>query len=222
MKRPLLQSLVEVHVFDDTPGFVDLGVFHVPFDSMVGDGRVEAKLETGMRRGERTALIADSGSGKSSSVSYVLGPTAEGVAPILVQVQSFERAAAKAEKIADGIILSLERQAIEASAVLRGKQVVGAEREATRRTARTRKAGGGLSSWLQAGTARQIEEQISTFEPIPLDAKQEMIYQCLVPIYNDELMPVFIFDDTDRWAVSADRETISGFFLGKPFVGWPS
>ncbi len=212
MTRPLLQSLAEVHVFDDTPGFVDLGVLHVPFDSMVGDGRVEAKLGSSVLRGERTALIADSGSGKSSSVSYVLGPTAEGVAPILVQVQSFERDAAKAEKIADGVILSLERQALEASAVLRGTQVVGTEREVTRRTTRTSKAGGGLSSWLQASTARQIEEQTSTYEPIPLDAKQDMIYQCLVPIYNDDLVPVFIFDDTDRWTVSADRETISGFF----------
>lgn len=64
----------------------DLGVYHVPFTELAGDGHVEQTLGDGCRRYERIAIVGDSGTGKSSLTASVLGPLAEGVAPVVVPV----------------------------------------------------------------------------------------------------------------------------------------
>ena len=67
--------------------------------------------------------------------------------------------------------------------------------------------------WMvRAGIAEQIEKQTTTTEPNTLADKIEVIHQCLQPIHGDELMPVFVFDDTDRWTAAADETIVSGFF----------
>ncbi len=78
-----LKLLRDNYAFDATPKFNDVGVYHVPFESMSAGTPVERRFRDGALRGERIALIGDSGCGKTSLVSYVLGPTAESVAPIL-------------------------------------------------------------------------------------------------------------------------------------------
>ena len=88
MSSELLAHLAECVAFDGSPSFNDLGAYHVEFDQLTGSGRVEARLADAVRRGERTALIAPSGSGKTSVISHVLCPTVEGVAPIVIPVHS--------------------------------------------------------------------------------------------------------------------------------------
>ncbi len=78
MSRELLVHLADRYSFDASPSFIDLGTYHVPFDDLTGGSRVEARIAAGSRRGERTVLVAESGSGKSSVISHVLGPAVPG------------------------------------------------------------------------------------------------------------------------------------------------
>lgn len=56
------------------------------FSEIAGDGHIEQALGDGCRRFERIAIVGDSGTGKSSLTASVLGPLAEGVAPVVVPV----------------------------------------------------------------------------------------------------------------------------------------
>ena len=78
---------------------------------MIGKEHVEARLRSGAAGGERVALIADSGAGKSSVVSYVLGPDAPRVAPILVPVNSLGENAGTPDRVADEILALFGRYA---------------------------------------------------------------------------------------------------------------
>ncbi|MGI9119033.1 MAG: hypothetical protein ACR2G7_02700 [Acidimicrobiales bacterium] len=86
MSAELLGALQRAHAFDPFPVREDLGVYHVPFSQLVGSAHVEATLLDSCRRFERVAVVGDSGTGKSSLTARLLGPLAEGVAPILVPV----------------------------------------------------------------------------------------------------------------------------------------
>ena len=67
-------------------------------------------------------------------------------------------------------------------------------------------------NWLKGNAAKQVELQIGSSQPIDLDEKIESVYQVLQAFHSDSLMPVFVFDDTDRWDSSSESETVSGFF----------
>lgn len=213
MSLTVLQILRARHAFDPTPRFEDLGVYHVPFDSMLDGGRVEGRLGNGTLSGERIALIGDSGCGKSSVISHVLGPIAEGVAPVLVPVHGLERDAVRAQRLADAVLSELARQADWVGrSTARTTAVMGDRRSVTRQDSRERGAGVSLLGWLSAAIAHQIMEQTTTSEVNSLADKVEVIHQCLDPIHADGLMPVFVFDDTDRWIGAADEDIVTGFF----------
>ena len=213
MRPTVLQALRARHVFDPTPRFEDLGAYHVPFDSMHQATRVEQRLSDGTRGGERIALIGNSGCGKSSVISHVLGPIAEGVAPVMVPVHGLAHDAARAQRIADAVLSELARQAEWAGRSPAGTaRVMGDRRSVTRQDNRERGAGVSLLGWLNAGIARQIVEQTTTSEANSLADKVEVIHQCLDPVHADGLMPVFVFDDTDRWIGASDEHIVTGFF----------
>src|SRR5688572_15482518 len=87
MSADLLFALQEAHAFDPFPVRDDLGVYHVPFAELSGDDdHLEQSLGDGCRRYERIAIVGESGTGKSSLTASVLGPLAEGLAPIVVPV----------------------------------------------------------------------------------------------------------------------------------------
>lgn len=214
MTLPLLQLLRERYAFDGTPKFEDLGAFHVPFDSMSVGPPVETRMREGVLRGERIALIAESGCGKSSVISYLLGPAAEGVFPVLMPIHSLGQAAADADRVADIALAQLARDAATAmtAAGIAGN-ASGSQREVTRSAARTRRLGARAPASLLTGdVAEEIGRQVSTSQPIGLPEKVDVIFQCLQPLHQDALMPVFVFDDTDRWSVSNEEEIVEGFF----------
>jgi len=82
----LLKRLREAHAFDHAPPRDDLGVYHVPFDKLAAVRSPEQYLVRAVRNGERIAVIGRSGSGKSSLIEHVLGPTEPGIAPIRLPV----------------------------------------------------------------------------------------------------------------------------------------
>ncbi|MCQ3807159.1 MAG: hypothetical protein OXB92_12745 [Acidimicrobiaceae bacterium] len=209
-----LKLLSDQYAFDATPRIDDVGVYHVPFESMSAGTPVERRFRGGALRGERIALIGDSGSGKTSLVSHILGPTAEAVAPVLVPVHSLEHNATKENLIADMIILQLPRLARETGYQIKdNNDSIGEKRQVTRLSRRSRGVSVQSPGWMaRAGIAEQIERQTTTTEPNTLVDKIEVIHQCLQPIHGDELMPVFVFDDTDRWTAAAEETIVSGFF----------
>lgn len=207
MSHDLLVHLAERYAFDATPAFADLGVYHVPFDSMTGGTDVEARLRTCTVRGERVALIAKSGNGKSGAMSHVLGPTAVGVAPILVPVRPLEKGAATPARVADEILHLIRRYVQQSS--------IGSVTGTARRISERHRRSSGLvlaGPWLKGELARQIERQTEIEVPIPLREKTEVINQIFSMIHQDDLQPVIVFDDTDRWLFATDAETIQRFF----------
>jgi hypothetical protein len=86
MSRDLLLRLQRGHAFDHSPLRHDLGVYHVPFDQLAPVRSPEDLLAGAAQRAERVAIVGRSGSGKSSLIEHVLGPSTEGVAPIAVPV----------------------------------------------------------------------------------------------------------------------------------------
>ena len=213
MSRDALHSLVQQRAFNATPRLDDLSALHVAFESMVPGCRVEGRLEGSARRGERVALIAASGCGKSSLVSHVLGPLASGVAPILVPVYALESDARRAESVADAVIAQLRLQAGPAAApAVELDGVLGDQREVAHSTTQRRDERAGIMSWMSLARSREIRQQTASHQRIPLTAKVEVIEQCLRGIRSDALVPVFVFDDTDRWVDSEQSAIVGGFF----------
>ena len=204
--------MADRYAFDGTPRFFDLGVYHVPFESMDGNTSIETKLQECSVRGERIALIAESGGGKSSLVSHVLGPAAERVAPMVVPVHGLGAEAASAGSVADAILQHLGRQ-VRSTHSTSGPatSAVGERREVVERQGRGRSAEVG-PGWLRGRVAKQVELQIGSSQPIALDEKIESIFQVLQAFHADSLMPVFVYDDTDRWDTSTQSKTVAGFF----------
>lgn len=212
VSRDVLGALVETRAFNATPPRDDLGEFHVPFESMVAECHVESRLERSVRRGDRVALIGASGSGKSSLVSYVLGPAATGVAPILVPVHALEEGAGRASSVADALIAQLRLQAAAATGPIEELNVaVGEERHVTRTTSHRRGVTGRFA-WVSGALAREISRQTASQELVLLPEKVEVIEQCLRVIRLDALQPVVVFDDTDRWVDLDHRDVVRGFF----------
>lgn len=159
------------------------------------------------------ALIAGSGCGKSSLVSYVLGPLADGVAPILVPVHALESDARRAGSVADAVIAQLRLQAgPAAAAAVELDGVLGDHREMAHSTTQERGTRAGFMSWMSLARSQEISQQTANHQRIPLAAKVEVIEQCLRGIRSDALTPVFVFDDTDRWVDSDHSAIVSGFF----------
>ena len=213
MTHALLSLLRERYAFDSTPKFDDLGVYHVPFESMRDGAPVETRLSEGALRGERIALIADSGCGKSSLISFVLGPTAEGVFPVRVPVHSLMQDAANPGRVADAVASQLATDAhLALGRTGDAMHVGGSRREVTRSRGRTRRLGvGDPAGALRAEVAEEIGRQITTTHEIELPEKVEVIFQGLRPLHQDSLMPVFVFDDSDRWSAPAEKGIVDGF-----------
>ena len=159
--------------------------------------------------GERVALIADSGAGKSSVVSYVLGPDAPRVAPILVPVNSLGEDAGTPDRVADEILALFGRYARQVTT----ESVTGSSRRVTE--AHRRSGSIGLNfRWLKAERAREVGRQTETESLISLREKSEVIDLIFRGIHQDGLQPVIIFDDSDRWLAGTHPETVPGFFRG--------
>jgi hypothetical protein len=91
MTADLLTALQTANAFEAAPVLRELYELHVPFDELgtlppMVDGSWETALDAALRRGERVAVLGNSGEGKSSLMQYVLGPTVEGLFPLPVPV----------------------------------------------------------------------------------------------------------------------------------------
>ncbi|MGD8486990.1 MAG: hypothetical protein PVH07_10165, partial [Chloroflexota bacterium] len=185
--------------------------YHVPFDELTDTTSVEARLGEAVRSGERVAVMGDSGAGKSSLVSHVLGPMAEGVAPLVVPVRTLDRDAARPERVADELLATVPHYLERIGRLGDTDMLAGATRHVTAREDYS----GGLRlalPWLQGELARDLGRQVEVDLPIPLGAKADALRAAFDRIARDGLQPIIVFDDTDRWLGTSDEATVEGFF----------
>ena len=222
MSADLLLALQEAHAFDPFPVRDDLGLYHVPFSELAGDGLVEQALGDGCRRYERIAIVGDSGTGKSSLTASVLGPLAEGVAPVVVPVaiepnETVSEPRAMFAHIA-AVIARVAADAVALSATEREQALarLTSQRPVGRVGGRSLRLGGG---WMGANVSAELARQAGPPQSITRSAAEtlEVVEQMLATIHAEALVPVLVFDDTDRWLSGSfrDHEDLARSFFGR-------
>lgn len=223
MSLELLAHLQREHAFDPTPLRENLGVYHVPFVELVGDAHPERTLLEACLRYERVALVGDSGAGKSSLTASVLGPLADGVAPVVVPVarETFEVVREPRAMFAHlaSVIGAYARDAElldekGREAALRG---VTAQRPVGRSGGRS---GRFTIGWMGAQLGAELARQAGSAESIDRSATEalETVHQMVEIIRAESLAPVLVFDDTDRWFTGSayvEPEPLFASFFGR-------
>ncbi|MBT8193527.1 MAG: hypothetical protein HKO63_06135 [Acidimicrobiia bacterium] len=217
MSIDLLLELQAAHAFDHAPLRPDLGVYHVPFGELTGDRpSPEDDLAGATLRGERTVVVGPPGSGKSSLIEHVLGPMSEGVAPMWIPVSGEPPELASNVQGVAGLVV----QTIGENAALSDSERASARRASApvQRTDPTEnvsfRLGGG---WMGAELSTELSRQAPPGLELPQTSQATLAVadQLLLTIQGADLMPVLVFDDTDRWFRGAGlghREVAEAFF----------
>ncbi len=213
MSHQDLLAVQEAHAFDNAPTRADLGWYHVPFQDITESASIEDRLVAGSRRRERLAIVGDSGSGKSSLINGALGPLAPEIAPVVVPVAAEPRdiltepravfsliGRAIIRHVRDAALIS-ERQA---EAVLSETTVA---RRVGKAPGRARRFGFGLlGAQVNADLTKQFEERPEV--PRSADEALGTVGQMLAMLVDPGgLVPVLVFDDSDRWL--GDPESVA-------------
>ena len=204
-----LATLRDRYVFESTPQRHNLAALHVPFDRLVGNERTEARLRGAVQRNEPSAVIGASGSGKSSLIAHVLSPVAEDVAPLVVPVAAMPADTVDAPPhLVDHLVATISRQA-HAAAIDIGAEL--ANRTETVTTTRRGALGAGWG-WIKGDLAREVKRQTETQHTASFADKTDVLLRVLETIVADELQPVLVFDDTDRWLNTHSARLVQQFF----------
>lgn len=207
-----LTELYDAHAFEPAPRRSSMHRLHVEFDALTGTSTCEAALFAALTSGQRVALVGTSGSGKTSVTEWVLGPMREGVAPIHVPV-------------------SIEDPAIATSPSDFARHLVGLVRrwvsdglpQVSDRASRVGAKDAGRSqrftvapSWMGAKVELGYElKQAVDDDPTTAGERIAQARQLLDIIEGNQLRPVLVLDDTDRWLSPSwgnSQEVRSGFF----------
>lgn len=201
MSLELLLALQEAHAFDHAPLRHDLGVYHVPFGELTTVTSPEDRLAGAAQRGESTVVVGRPGSGKSSLIEHVLGPASRHVAPILIPVSGEPPDLAASVQGVAGLIVQTIVDQSDLSTRESGTALEGAA--ATRQlTAPSRTTGLSLGgSWMGAKLSAEVKRQVPPSLELPRTAQStlEVVDRLLELIQQDDLIPLLVFDDTDRW-----------------------
>ena len=220
MSLHLLLQVQAEHAFDPSPIRHDLGAYHVPFGQLAPGTSPEERLAGAAQRGERIAVVGHSGCGKSSLIQHVLGPAVPEIAPIPVQVFGEPAPTVTSVQAVAGLIIQTlvdhadldDRARTEALGSASTRRVVPST---TRISGLT--LGGG---WMNVGVQADIKRQVPPTTDLPRTAQAtlEIAHQLLTTIQRDRLMPVLVFDDTDRWLRNVGG-TVSHQDLALAFFG---
>ena len=206
-----LGFLQERYVFEATPTSSDLAALHVPFDDLTGSEGTEARFEQALRRSERVALIGKSGSGKSSVIAHVLGPLAEGLAPMPVPVAAMPTEAIDGpSSLIDHLVDTVARNARAANVDVD----VGSAKATTVETATATRKGrlGGSYRFLAGEIGREVTRQTTLETNATFADKTDALVQVFETVRDHGLEPVLVFDDTDRWLRQSGNDLATSFF----------
>lgn len=226
MSADLLAHLRQWNAFDPHPLPATLGHLHVPFDHLYNDTRVEARLDEALGRGGRVAIIGSSGAGKSSVLAHVLLRQTHRLAPIAVPLSVSTEGVPDPSLVADRLIQEVSEAAREVRVLSEREREA---TQATRAVERPVTAGRDITAslklpWLGLGLATDLQRQTQVSVGISAEEKLEVVNQVLVRIAEENVEPVLIFDDTDRWLPGAGysdaTQSVEAFF-GRvvPWVG---
>ncbi len=204
-----LETLAENYVFESSPTRHDLGAFHVPFDDLMEGSNTEVRLRNGTMRREPTALIGTSGSGKSSVIAHVLGPLAEDLAPLVVPLAAVSSDVIESpDRLADHLLDMIRRIANSDARRFDSELETG-----TTTITRTQRGGVGFRwRWLSGDLAREVQRQVQIETRATLVDKTDVLTKALEAVAVQELQPVLVFDDTDRWLGNSGSEMVGRFF----------
>lgn len=215
MSDDLLGRLHDANALDATPVHTRLFDLHVPFDQLVdgsgGDGPWEARTRSAVLRGERVAVVGQTGEGKSSLIEYVLGPLVEGLAPVPVAI-------------------GLEQPAVVTDPAAFAEHVVGRVRRFVRRSLPS--AGGQVES--RSGGSTSVRFGLPSWMPLNVELTRELssvvddegsaaadhveTVRTLLSVVEDAgLQPVLLLDDTDKWLRTSEGDPDRG--LRENFFG---
>jgi hypothetical protein len=204
MTIELLAELQRLHAFEPVPARQYLSDLHVRFDELTNTSGCEEATLGALSRGERVALVGESGAGKSSVIASVMGPLVEGLAPLPIPVSTSPDAMSSGSAFIRHVIttvgrwidLSQPRASSAANAVVaRSRDQPPRERTLSLHVA---------PKWIQDGVTQGLEfgGDLKTVTGQQLVTADE-VFDCgrdIIEIVRDaQLKPVLVLDDTDRW-----------------------
>ena len=217
MSNDQIVALDDARAFEATHRFEDLAVFHVEFDQFTPRRGAEAVLRRMASTGGRVAVIGPSGSGKSSLMTHVLGPFAEGLPEGLIPLRipvGGEADETVSERIpfvrhVVGTLLHLaspealtehQRTRIE-------ENLAGLPRKAGREV--TRKYSLGTPIWLaNAQFAREVKTATQALPGRLSTAEAVQELQRVIELFRwHGTEPYLVFDDSDAWLRVAGEDS---------------
>lgn len=212
----LLRRLQEGHAFNPSPRHDQLYAVHVPYDELTGGSSCEAALERALRQGRRLALVGASGTGKSSVTEHVLGPLVEGLAPLRVPV-TMERTGIATDPVEFARhLVALVGRWVDVALPQRSRDA--AELAPARRGPATHKVSV-APTWME--TKVELAYELSQAAALDAPTSTQVVEQArglLDLIRGDELVPVVVLDDTDRWLSTSwqpDNPGVRAAFFGR-------
>src|SRR5712692_7974614 len=214
-----LTQLYKARAFEPHPVQDWFTATHVPFDELFETNLTEARVTETVVAGGRVAVIGRSGTGKTSLVDNALND--ERLLPIWMHVavekpdlvvdpMGFGQLLVAA--IVDGARRFLSGEDVDRSLAITGERF---EREGAKRT---RRGGGGMKAgWVSVDLAKEVQTaapRIST--PMNVAAVGRALRDLLVVIHDNEVMPVVVIDDSDRFLQVVRKGETTDLFA--PFV----
>lgn len=221
MSLSLLLYLRAVNAFDHQPGFEMLRECHVPFEEFVDSRAIESRLEEAAVRGGRIALVGPSGCGKTSVISHVLGDRSKHLASLVIPVSSVRpELMSEPTTVADRMISLISRAARDQDLIAPREEEAALLRAAAHKTVtagRDIKGSVGLNAgWFKGDLATDLSRQVEAAVDITPEEKLEAVSQVLTSIVAADLIPVLVFDDTDRWlsgkGIESPEKVVESFF----------
>jgi hypothetical protein len=199
----LLRHLHRSAAFHPTPDTNRLAAYYVPFSELAPPSQPERKLRETLAGRGSVSLVGGRGVGKSSMIEAVLGPLEESLAPIPVRMgHEPEQTIIDADLFVRHVCATIVRYAREADSI-GDAEARDALRDAgiMARSSASRTIKFGAPKWMLTGeVSREVSQTAESIEDARSAAEVwDVIARVVDVIRHQNLAPVIVFDDTDRW-----------------------